>query len=179
MDKKAKKPQQGHTAKGQADASIRSCPHWSATSKTCMLVTDGLFLPVQEHILTYCTSTFYPSCRHYQLLATPQTHAAPTDHLPVNRRRSVRIPRHHVFRFSEISPKDRIPTRRTQETWTIDLSQQGIRFASYRFLPPNTLIRFALEGEDTLCPPTGEGRVVWSEPLENTPLFHAGIALVD
>jgi hypothetical protein len=144
-----------------------------------MLVTDGLFLPVQEHITTYCTSEYYPSCRHYQLLATPANTPQSTDHQPSHRRRSVRIPRYHGFRFSEISPKDRLPTKRTEETWTIDLSQQGIRFASYRFLPPDTMIRFSLDSEGGICPTTGQGRVVWSEPLENTPLFHAGIALID
>jgi hypothetical protein len=143
-----------------------------------MLVTDGLFLPVPEHIATYCTSSHYPFCSHYQLLATPADRLAPPDHLPINRRRFVRVPRYHVFRFSEITGSDHPPLERTEETWTIDLSQEGIRFASYHLLAPETMIRFSLEGQNSVCPPTGLGRVIWSEPLENTLLFHSGIALM-
>ena len=141
-----------------------------------MLVKDGLFLPVQEHITAYCTSQHYPSCRHYQLLASEHQEPARDNHLPVNRRRSVRVPQYHLFRFSELHPKQRTPENRLEETWTIDVSEHGIRFASYRYLAPNTLIRFSLEGDNRRDIARGEARVSWSEPLENTPLYHAGIA---
>ncbi|MGD9948356.1 MAG: PilZ domain-containing protein [Desulfobulbus sp.] len=141
-----------------------------------MLVKDGLFLPVPEHIAAYCTSQYYLSCHHYQLLANLHDHPPKEDQRPINRRRSIRIPRYHLFRFSELSPNKQTPETRQEETWTIDVSEHGIRFASYRYLAPDTLIRFSLEGENRLNIDNGQARVVWSEPLENTPLFHAGIA---
>jgi len=155
----------------------RYCPHWSAGSKTCLLVTDGLFLPVEEHIIAYCGAKFYPSCPHFQRLAAPKTDPHHADALAVNRRRSTRIPQYHVIHFAEVSNTDHSPENRTEESWTIDLSQHGIRFVSYRLLEPETLIDFSLESRHNGPPTKGHGRVVWSEPLENSQLFHSGIAL--
>lgn len=165
----------------QGDAStpsrntIRCCPHWSAGTKTCLLVTDGLFLPVEEHIIAYCGAKFYPSCPHFQRLAAPKTDPHHADALAVNRRRSARIPQYHVIHFAEVSNTDHSPENRTEESWTIDLSQHGIRFVSYRLLEPETLINFSLESRHNAPPTKGHGRVVWSEPLENSQLFHTGI----
>jgi len=152
------------------------CPHWAAVSKTCMLVKEGLFLPVLEHIAAYCTSQHYPSCQYYQRLASEQHEPMTDDRCPINRRRSVRVPQYHLFRFSELHPHTRTPQNRLEETWTIDVSEHGLRFASYHHLQPDTLISFSIEGSNGDDTSRGEARVIWSEPLENTPLFHAGIA---
>ena len=96
--------------------------------------------------------------------------------MPVNRRRSVRIPQFHLFRFSELHPNKRGSDNQAEETWTIDVSEHGMRFASYRYLPPNTRIQYTVEGESRGNLSRGQGKVIWSEPLENTQLFHAGIA---
>lgn len=156
-------------------SSTRCCPHWAPGSRSCLLVTDGLFLPVEEHIIAYCGSKFYPTCPHFQRLAAPKNDPHHTDALTVNRRRSARIPQYHVIQFVEISSDDQSPENRTEESWTIDLSQHGIRFVSYRLLEPETLIGFSLESRHNTPPTKGHGRVVWSEPLENSQLFHTGI----
>lgn len=158
-----------------AKTAARCCPHWSPGNKTCLLVTEGLFLPVEEHIIAYCGAKFYPACPHFQRLAAPKTDPHHADALAVNRRRSARIPQYHIFHFSEVSSNDHSPENRTEESWTIDLSQHGIRFVSYRLLEPETLIGFSLESRHNIPPTKGQGRVVWSEALENSQLFHTGI----
>lgn len=159
-----------------ARSEARCCPYWSAISKACLLVKDGLFLPVQEHITAYCTSQYYLSCQHFQRLATSQNERQQEGQLPDNRRRSVRVPRYHIFRFSEITPANQSLENRQEESWTIDVCEHGLRFASYRHLTPDSMIRFSLEGEERLSPTQGNARVIWSRPLESTALFHTGIA---
>jgi hypothetical protein len=144
-----------------------------------MLVKDGLFLPIEQHVAAYCTSSYYPSCRQYQLLVGAETNVRDNESLPINRRRSVRIPSHNNFRFSEITGSDQLPGQRDDDAWTIDLSAGGIRFASRHPLNPDTTIHFFLEPDGMGDPVEGSGRVIWSEPLENTPLFHAGIAFAE
>ena len=153
-----------------------ACPYWAATSKACLLVKDGLFLPVQAHISAYCSSQYYPSCHHYQLLSPLQEELPTTEQSSSNRRRSIRVPRYQIFRFAEINTSGKLPENRLEETWTIDISKHGARFATYRYLKPNTLIRFTLEGENELNITQGQGRIVWTEPIEKTSLFHAGIS---
>ena len=155
-----------------------NCPHWCEGSKSCMLVKEGLFLPIQEHIIAYCTSQYYPSCQHYQLLAHPQPPPLKDDQLSINRRRSIRVPRYHLFRFSELCTNNQCTENREEETWTIDVSEHGIRFASYRLLTPDTHILYALEREN-MAQSRGRGRVIWSRPLDNTPMFHAAISLTE
>lgn len=155
------------------------CPHWSPSDRACLLVKDGLFLPVEQHVAVYCMSCHFPSCRQYQTLAEPAIHQGKDGDLPINRRRSIRIPSYHNFRFSEITGSDQLPGQRDDDAWTIDLSAGGIRFASRHPLNPDTTIHFFLEPDGMGAPVEGSGRVIWSEPLENTPLFHAGIAFAE
>ena len=118
-------------------------------------------------------------CSYYQLLAGAEDKAGQDQAAAINRRRSIRIPSRHFFRFSEITGHDSLPGLREDDAWTIDLSDHGIRFASRLPLTLDTDIRFLLETEDTAAKVEGTGKVVWCEPLENTVLFHAGIVFTD
>ncbi len=155
------------------------CPHWSPHSRACLLVKEGIFMPVEQHVAAYCLSSYYRSCRHYLLLAEAEKTVDQKQGAPSNRRRSIRIPSRHLFRFSEITGHDQIPGIREDDAWTIDLSDHGIRFASRQPLPLDTDICFALDADDRADQIEGKGRVVWCEPLENTALFHAGIVFTD
>lgn len=155
------------------------CPHWSACSRSCLLVKDGLFLPVEQHVAAYCTTSHYPSCRQYQLFAGSDAQMGEYASQSINRRRSVRIPSHNNFRFSEITGSDQLPGQRDDDAWTIDLSNNGIRFATRRPLAPDTLIQFSMDADGAVAQLEGSGRVVWSEAIENTPMFHAGIAFTE
>lgn len=179
MKKQPVSEQAHETAQETLRLQQRVCPHWSPLSRACLLVRDGLFLPVEQHVVAYCTSSHHPACPQFQQQAHIDVDQAIEDSLPVNRRRSIRIPSHHAFRFSEITGSDQMPGHRDDDAWTIDLSNHGIRFASRQTLAPDTLIHFSLETDGTVSELNGIGRVIWAEPLETAPLFHIGLAFTE
>ena len=145
----------------------------------CLLVTDGLLVPVEQHVTSFCLSSHYPTCSHFQLLSGTGDEAQQFDTPSLNRRRSIRIPSHHVFRFSEITGSNHNPGVKQDDAWTVDLSEHGIRFVTRQLLTTETSLRFQVEVEETATQIEGSGWVIWSIPLANAPLFHAGIAFSD
>ena len=58
---------------------------------------------------------------------------------------------------------------------TVDLSSHGLCFSCDRLLQPDTMIYYAVEGENKRDLAHGLGRVIWSKQVENQPLFHIGV----
>jgi hypothetical protein len=131
---------------------------------------------VEQHVTAYCLSGLYAACSHFQWLGGDADSGAGRTMPPINRRRSIRIPDRHIFRFSEITGSDQIGNIREDDAWTVDLSDHGIRFTAHQFLPPGTTLQYHLGSDTDTNRIDGLGRVVWSEPLANTALFHIGIA---
>ena len=156
-----------------------SCPHYCSSNRSCQLIQEGLFLPIDQHVASYCLSSHFHSCLHYQLLADAEGETGQQQSEAANRRRSIRIPSNHTFRFSEITVQNQIPGLRENDAWTVDLSDHGIRFASRQQLTADTAIRFILKADSNAPEIEGTGRVIWCEPLENTPLYHAAIAFTE
>lgn len=146
------------------------CPYWEAASRYCMLIDNGLYIPLKTHVAFYCQSSHHPSCHQYQLLTGPITT------LSNNRRRSIRVPSHHSFRFSTITAQGQLQYGQELAGLTLDLSEHGLSCASLALLPPETSIRFFLDADATGTPAEGIGRVIWSNPIGNKTFYHSGIA---
>ena len=170
MDKKNPSPPET-TAPLADTGSLGFCPHWNTAGHLCLLSQDGLFLPVQEHVADFCECSDYPRCPRFRAHADRVTRA-------VNRRRSVRLPERHLFRFSEISPTEPASANASDEAWTLDLSDHGLRVATTCQLRPETAINFEVTGNGSPGR-AGTGRVVWCQPLANTAFFEIGVALAD
>ena len=168
----SKNPNPAGTAAPPADPEAPClCPHWNAEGRLCLLARDGLFVPVPQHVATFCASSGHLRCPRFRARARSMTRA-------VNRRRSVRLPERHLFRFSEMSPA-KPPTDFTpDQAWTLDLSDHGIRVATTCRLQPETAIHFEVTGNGSPGR-AGTGRVVWCQPLADTAFFEIGVALAD
>ena len=142
MDKKNSRPPETTAPLGNI-GSCHFCPHWNTAGHLCLLSQDGLFLPVQEHVADFCECSDYPRCPRFRAHADRVTRA-------VNRRRSVRLPERHLFRFSEISSTGPMSGATADEAWTLDLSDHGLRVATTCQLRPETAINFEVTGNGTL-----------------------------
>ncbi len=159
----------------KARATTPLCPHWLPTNRACLSVGDGIFLPENQHVVNYCLTSNYSSCRNFNnLTLTTDTNSEQLQ--SKNRRRSDRVPRYHCFRFSEIFGSDARTGRRQEDAWTVDLSEWGIRFTCRQPLDLKTTLHYQLEGDNTTPALTGTGRVIWCRPLAGTSLFQTGMA---
>ena len=152
------------------------CPYLEPDTRFCQLVEEGIFLPVDTHIITYCLTNQHAVCSQYELLASRDHWSEPNGRSLNNRRRSTRIPSQHLFRFSEITGSDQRPSIREDDAWTVDLSAHGIRFTTRQQLPPETTLQFEVIKNFGKKSVAGTGRVIWSKPIESSPLFHSAIA---
>ena len=155
-----------------------SCPYWSPCTSSCLLVESDLFIPLKNHVALYCSSGRFALCPTYLHLTEAASQPQAAEEKPIKRRRSVRIPCHHPFRFSQVV--NRQPADMQENTsWILDVSDHGLRFASDQSLSQETTICFCIEDEATATKIEGVGRVVWSAPLNNTSLYQVGVAFKD
>jgi len=152
------------------------CPYWETDSWACMLVNDGLYIPVKSHVAAYCNSRRHPSCYYYELFAGAENSLPQEPTLSINRRRSLRVPLHYSFSFFEITENHHVRQWREHEALTIDLSEHGLSCAGLEMIPPLTPIHFLIEADETDEQFAGVGRVIWSKPIGNKTFFHSGIA---
>jgi hypothetical protein len=154
-----------------------TCPYWEPEFRSCRLVKDGIFLPINAQISNYCLTGQHALCDQYRQLTTQDKRSEQAGRPLSNRRKTMRIPCCHIFRFAEITDSDQIdsPSSRENNAWTVDCSVHGIRCVTRQMIPPETALQFEVikdTGEGSM---PGFGRVVWSEPLADSILFHSGI----
>ena len=153
-----------------------ACPYWSPFTRCCLLVKEDLFIPLNHHVMMYCLSSRYAWCSYYLQLASIEQHPESDQDHSINHRRSMRTSRHNRFSYSAIG--DSHPFKKdTDTTWTVDLSEHGIRFASEKLLEPDTAIQFCVEDEETFSTIKGVGKVIWCTPLNSTSFFQVGVAI--
>jgi hypothetical protein len=80
--------------------------------------------------------------------------------------------------FSEISAERHPKKHHQEQTWSIDVSEHGLCFASPRRLKPDTMIHFSAEEENRFGLGKGIGRMDWSQDPGNTGLFCSGVELL-
>ncbi len=152
------------------------CPSWSFSTKSCLLSTDGLYLPVAEHIGVYCEGGGYLSCPQSMNLHA----AAEADcRLAAERRRTRRTPVRLFTRIIECPST----TQREQDisgaAVAVDLSPDGIRVELCQSLAEGTNIMFSLDAASSGTPVHGSGQVRWCRSMDNSSFFHVGIQLTD
>ena len=153
-----------------------TCPHWAQDDRRCLLSCSGLYIPVQEHIDIYCRGGNYACCSQFiNCLAVDNKNTADQG---LNLRRFSRIPARFSFRLAASEEED-VNRIIDDAATTVDFSPGGIRFESYRSLKKGARVTFSLNGDFAEPPLHGIGQVKWCYSLENSPIYHAGIAFAD
>jgi Tfp pilus assembly protein PilZ len=155
-----------------------NCPYWSISNKSCVYGRGGLYLPVAEHILTYCRTPNYASCSllEGQLVVNDQGGVKEDFQ---DRRGYERVPGRFTFKVSNHLRDEDLVSLVDDKAVTVDISQGGIRFETFREVPVDSLISFFLTAKEFEEPLHGVGQVKWCKPLEKSSAFHAGIAFTD
>ena len=155
----------------------QQCIFWESHEKTCLSTVGGLFLPVAEHISSYCLTSHHIACSHYP--GNAQHVGSLFESELENRRHHSRVVGRYPFKIIELVEGEEVARPFNANACTVDYSVGGIRFESHQALPVNALVRFSLNGYYSNKILGGSGLVKWCRPLETSPVFHAGIAFTE
>lgn len=155
------------------------CHYWSISTRSCLYGKGGIYLPVSEHIQTYCQTSNYLSCPLLEGQSFASSSGLPKEEFK-DRRCYERVPGRFAFRLSDrIKGEEDLVSLLDDQSCTVDISPGGVRFESFREIPVDSLVSFSLVADSIDDPLEGVGLVKWCISLENAPVFHVGIAFVD
>lgn len=153
------------------------CPFWSTESKKCRVCKDGLFIPLDEHISTYCTSKDHHLCLQYSLHAPKDKLATDdTGNNSANRRQSMRIELSDQIQLLKMIQSGEIIKQFTANAETLDMSKIGMRLQTNVPLINDSVVQFAFDKSFPANLRTGAGIVEWCNKQIDTPGYQAGIS---
>jgi hypothetical protein len=156
---------------------FRHCPFWSETSKKCRICQGGLFIPLDEHIETYCTTLSYPQCVQYTL--ENDHHQLQTDRkrdLSRNRRLLPRIEARWKITLVRLITTGTVVSHFSTLAETLDLSRGGMRLTTRKPLPDSSLLTFSFDHSFPKKLDDATGQVMWCNKEIDNPGYQAGVA---
>ena len=170
------------------------CPYWSDSTKSCLSSKQGIYLPVPEHILTYCKTSQHPFCPQFEQQGTDlveykngsrkvpdrreRKFADRRSRIAADRRKYTRISGSYPFQIAGFQEDSNTASLLDMKATTVDLSAGGIRLQIHCDLPVNSKVSFSLNGSSS-PPIRGIGQIKWCRSLEDTSVYHAGIVFTD
>jgi len=124
----------------------------------------------------YCLSSSFSMCSYYSQRASFKNQILRDQEHSTNHRRSIRICHCKRFSYSEIL-NNHLVNKGNDTSWTMDISEHGIRFASDKLLEPETAIHFSVDNEEAFTTIEGVGKVVWCSPHISSSFFQVGLAV--
>ncbi len=154
-----------------------NCPFWLADSLKCKLCNDGLFIPFDDHIKTYCKTVNHPQCLQYSLYADTQLKALEIPDTGFeNRRIHPRIEVSHKITLVKSIKSGEIISHHSTIAKTLDLSRSGMRFAVDAPFLDDTVIQFSFDDSFPRALQSGIGRIRWCNKQIDEPGYQAGLS---
>jgi PilZ domain len=159
---------------------VRHCPFWSESFKKCRICQGGLFIPLDDHAETYCTTLSYPQCVQYTLEHDRQ-------HLQQdlnqkffhNRRQFPRTQACWKITLVRLCLSGIVVPHISTIAETIDLSRTGMRLTTRKPLPDSALLTFSFDHSFPKTPDDSIGVVMWCNKEIDNADYQAGIAFKD
>ena len=164
------------------DNKKRYCKHWLAFSNTCSKTDGGLFIPMENHIEIYCTTSDFILCPQFS--SYKRRALTGSDERWQNRRSSVRIHQQKLLSFlTRTTSLSGIPPTTESEkklkAKTLDLSMGGMRIFTANPLSENSLIEFLFGKEFPAQLRKVLGKVCWCNRQINEPGYQIGVAFTE
>jgi len=154
-----------------------NCPFWLADSLTCKLCKDGLFIPFDDHIKTYCKTSNYPQCLQYTLYAdeTPSQLSGSADDSFENRRKHPRVEVQHKITLVKSTKSGEVISHYSSIAKTLDVSSNGMRLEVDTPLLDDTIIQFSFDDSFPQPLQSGFGKIKWCNKQIDEPGYQAGL----
>ncbi len=158
-----------------------TCPYLSHNAD-CLMTTGGLYLPMPEHIETFCKKSSYDKC-HYYIIGCEEIRnvASRVEGGIVNRRHYRRVQERLSLVLAGIAQGDGGGAEIFDDSaYTFDVSMGGVGFVSRCEILPKTKVAFTLGNRASGSSLAGAGVVQWTERNSVDPeLFFSGLSFVD
>jgi hypothetical protein len=157
------------------------CPYWDLESKKeCGLTMGVMYIPMPEHMRTFCLSSRYHQCRRY-IHGCELAHCR--DEFNVNdfmisrdRRRLRRYPEHIHLDLVVCDRNNSPQLMNACKAESLDISLGGLRLESCRELNPESIVSFVMDPDFSNGSLLGVGEVKWCRRQNNSNKFETGIA---
>lgn len=157
---------------------LTSCPFWLAESHKCELCNDGLFIPFDDHIKTYCKTANHPQCLQYTLYAGAYLQLEDSSGADFqNRRRHPRVEVHHKVTLVKSTDSGEIISHHSAIAKTLDISSNGMRLEVDVPLQDDTVIQFSFDDSFPKALQSGIGQVRWCNKQIDHKGYQAGLTL--
>jgi hypothetical protein len=154
------------------------CPFWFNFAQKCRISSDGLFLPLDDHIDIYCTTENYPLCLQYSMHSEiPESAYGKVEQ--GNRRSFPRIEAEYRVTLVKLTESGRLATHFSLPATTVDISKGGMRLATNEPLIDDTRIAFSFIDHLPQALQSGIAKIKWSKKNEITGNYHSGLAFED
>ena len=165
---------------------VHVCPYWSDSTKSCLISKQGLYLPVPDHIHTYCRTGNHPFCPQFeqQGASLPEYQNGSgkvvdrRERKEEDRRKCTRISGSYSLQLAGLQEDGNTTSLLDKKATTVDLSAGGIRLQTHSELPVNSMVSFSLNSASG-PPVQGIGQIKWCRSLMDSSVFHAGIVFSD
>jgi hypothetical protein len=158
---------------------FRHCPFWSETFTKCRICQGGLFIPLDDHIETYCTTLSYPQCVQYSLEHGQPLQSCRNQEIAQNRRQFPRTKACWKITLVRLSTSGIVAPHFSTIAETIDLSRTGMRLTTRKPLPDSSLLTFSFDHSFPKKLDDSVGEVMWCNKEIDNPGYQAGIAFQD
>jgi len=141
----------------------KECIYWSPGKKECMLCRDGVFIPLPDHIMTFCQKDLFPKCHHFT-----KSNILVEDRRLCNRQ-NCRYP--VVLKKSESLSLE-------INAQTLDVGIGGMSILCNQNLPAKGLVSFSLK-IDNESKVIGKGEIRWVQKTAEMDCSQLGISFVE
>jgi hypothetical protein len=151
------------------------CPFWSSFAQKCRISSEGLFIPLDDHIDIYCTTDDYSLCLQYSMNIEIPEIDDDADHRE-NRRNYPRIEAQHRVTLVKITETGRLAKHFSLHATTVDISKGGMRLATSEQLIDDSRIAFSFIDNMPKEFQSGIAKIKWSRKNGTTGIYHSGLA---
>lgn len=154
-------------------SSCKHCPYWLADSRKCLISRKGLFIPLEKHIATYCTTPKHTQCHLYRdELLLQQSAQQPANH---NRRKYNRFPSGKKLTLHQITDTGTIGDGTSKIAFTTNLSDGGIQIRTKNPLFHGALVSLSYEQTAKSSRKKRLAKVVWCQYEKDSLIYLAGL----
>ena len=153
-----------------------TCPFWSPTTGSCKISHEGLFIPLDSHLNSYCKSVDYSLCDQYRV--EKPTEGGDTYHIVADRRQFYR---HSGMQEITIIQTDEYLNGSTPRlpAQVIDFSRGGIRLLASQYLDREATVTCSFDDTFPSHLRSGAAEIRWCRPLLNNSGYQAGLSFRD